>query len=208
MGEGTYFHSGLLAIRAAVAAGVTITYKLLFNDAVAMTGGQPVDGSLTVPQMTCQLAAEGVGRIVVVADEPGKYGSAPGFAAGVAVKPRESLDAVQRELRVLPGVTVLIYDQVCATEKRRRRKRGTLAPARRQAVINEAVCEGCGDCGRQSNCLSLVPVETALGRKRQVDLAYCTQDLSCLAGFCPSFLVPEREPGFLEAELARERAGT
>ncbi len=188
MGEGTYFHSGLLAIRAAVAAGATMTYKILFNDAVAMTGGQPVDGQMTVPQLSRQLRAEGIARIEIVADDPGKYGIGADFAPGIRIRPRSELDQVQRELREVAGVSALIYDQVCATEKRRRRKRGTMERSPTTVVINEAVCEGCGDCGSASNCLSLVPVETELGRKRQVDQASCNQDTTCLKGFCPSFV--------------------
>ena len=194
MGDGTYFHSGLLAIRASVAAGVAITYKILYNDAVAMTGGQPVDGPLTVPRMTRQLAAEGVARIVVIADDPAKYAAAAAadrLAPGVPVLPRERLEAVQCELRELPGTTVLIYGQVCATEARRRRKRGTMAPPARQVVIHEALCEGCGDCGIKSNCLAIVPVASADGRKRAIDAFTCNADLSCLAGECPALLSVE-----------------
>ena len=188
MGDGTYYHSGLLAIRAAVAAGVHITYKILYNDAVAMTGGQPVDGPLTVPRITQQLAAEGVARIVVVSEEPGRYAE---LAAGVAVHPRDELDAVQRALRAVPGVSVLVFDQTCAAEKRRRRKRGTLPAAPRRVFINELVCEGCGDCSVKSNCLSVVPVETEYGRKFQIDQASCNVDESCLAGLCPSLVTVE-----------------
>jgi indolepyruvate ferredoxin oxidoreductase len=191
MGDGTYFHSGLLAIRAAVAAGVNITYKLLFNDAVAMTGGQPLDGTLTVPQLTRQVHAEGVQRIVVLADDPGKYPDDAVFAPGVKVLPRERLDATQRELRAVPGVTVLVYDQTCATEGRRRRKRGVLPAATRQVFINEAVCEGCGDCGLKSNCLSVVPVATEFGQKRMIDTFTCNLDLSCLEGCCPALVTVE-----------------
>ncbi|GMV46877.1 MAG: pyruvate ferredoxin/flavodoxin oxidoreductase [Pseudomonadota bacterium] len=188
MGDGTYYHSGLLAIRAAVAAGVHITYKILYNDAVAMTGGQPVDGPLTVPRITQQLAAEGVARIVVVSEEPGRYAE---LAAGVAVHPRDELDAVQRALRTVPGVSVLVFDQTCAAEKRRRRKRGTLPAAARRVFINELVCEGCGDCSVKSNCLSVVPVETEYGRKFRIDQASCNVDESCLAGLCPSLVTVE-----------------
>ncbi len=200
MGDGTYFHSGLLAIRAAVAARVNITYKLLYNDAVAMTGGQPVDGPLTVPQLTRQLEAEGVARIVVLADDPGKYPRDAAFAPGVQVLPRERLDAVQRELRAVPGVTVLVYDQVCATEARRRRKRGEMPALQRHVFINEAVCEGCGDCSVKSNCLSVVPVETEFGTKRAIDPYSCNADLSCLEGECPALVsvegaVPRRAAG-------------
>src|SRR6202022_102312 len=151
LGDGTYSHSGLLAIRAASAAGVNITYKILYNDAVAMTGGQPVEGQLSVPQITRQVEAEGAKRIVVVTDEPHKYPANAGFARGV------ELDAVQRELRELPGLTVLVYDQTCAAEKRRRRKRGLYPDPQRRVFINEAVCEGCGDCSVASNCVSVRP---------------------------------------------------
>jgi indolepyruvate ferredoxin oxidoreductase len=188
LGDGTYYHSGILAIRAALAAGVTITYKLLYNDAVAMTGGQPIDGLITVPQITRQLAAEGVKRIVVVTDEPAKYPSDAGFAADVAVFHREKLDEVQRELRATPGVSVLVYDQTCAAEKRRRRKRHEFPDPPKRAFINEQVCEGCGDCSRTSNCLSVVPVETEFGRKRAIDQSSCNKDFSCVEGFCPSFV--------------------
>ncbi len=191
IGDGTYYHSGILAIRQAVAANVPITYKVLFNDAVAMTGGQPVDGQMTVPQITQQLAAEGVGRIVVVSDEPEKYPIGAPFAHGVTVEHRDELDRVQRELREIPGVTALVYDQTCATEKRRRRKRGTMIDPPRRVVINESVCEGCGDCGVQSNCVSLLPVETEFGRKRQIDQSSCNKDMSCVRGFCPSFVTVE-----------------
>jgi indolepyruvate ferredoxin oxidoreductase len=188
IGDGTYYHSGSLAIRAAVAAGVNITYKLLYNDAVAMTGGQPVDGPLDVLSLTRQLDAEGVKKIVVVTDEPEKYPTAGGFAPGVTVRHRDDLDAVQRELREVPWVSVMVYDQTCAAEKRRRRKRGLMEDPPKRVVINEAVCEGCGDCGTQSNCLSVVPVETELGRKRAIDQSTCNKDFSCLKGFCPSFV--------------------
>ncbi|MBI1777438.1 MAG: indolepyruvate ferredoxin oxidoreductase family protein [Proteobacteria bacterium] len=191
LGDGTYNHSGILAIRAAVAAKVNITYKLLFNDAVAMTGGQPADNGFTVPQITRQLAAEGVGPIVVVTDEPEKYPTGASFAAGVTVRHRDDLDQVQRDLRVLPGVTALVYDQTCAAEKRRRRKRGQFPDPDRRVVINELVCEGCGDCGVQSNCVSIVPVETEFGRKRAIDQSSCNKDYSCLKGFCPSFVTVE-----------------
>jgi indolepyruvate ferredoxin oxidoreductase len=191
MGDGTYYHSGLLAIRAAVAANVNITYKILYNDAVAMTGGQPVDGPITVPQITRQLAAEGVGRIVVLAEEPRHYPNDAGFAPGVQVRAREDLDAVQRELRETTGVTALIYDQTCAAEKRRRRKRGTFPDPATRVYINELVCEGCGDCSAKSNCLSVVPVETEFGRKRAIDQFSCNKDYSCVAGFCPSIVTVE-----------------
>jgi indolepyruvate ferredoxin oxidoreductase len=188
LGDGTYTHSAVLAIRAAVAAKVNITYKLLFNDAVAMTGGQPIDGGLTVPTLTRQLAAEGVGRIVVVTDEPDKYPSSVEFAAGATVRPRGQLDAVQRELREVPGVTAIVYDQTCAAEKRRRRKRGRFPDPAKRVFINDLVCEGCGDCSETSNCLSVVPVETEFGRKRAIDQSSCNKDYSCVEGFCPSFV--------------------
>ena len=191
LGDGTYFHSGLLAIRQAVAAKLSITYKLLYNDAVAMTGGQPVDGSLSVPQVIAQLRAEGVERIVVVTDEPERYEHAPLADRDVPVFGRERLDRVQRDLRSETGVSVLIYEQTCATEKQRRRKRGEMPAAPVRAVINEDVCEGCGECGVASNCTAIVPVETALGRKRAIDQTRCTQDLSCVTGFCPSFVTVE-----------------
>ena len=191
LGDGTYFHSGLLAIRQAIAAKVPITYKILYNDAVAMTGGQPVDGNLSVARLTRQLDAEGVTRTVIVTNDPAKYAEVTDLAPNVPVRHRDELDVVQRELREEPGVTVLIYDQMCATEARRRKKRGKLPPTGRRVFINEAVCEGCGDCSVQSNCLSVVPVETAFGTKRQIDQSSCNQDFSCVNGFCPSFVSVE-----------------
>jgi indolepyruvate ferredoxin oxidoreductase len=198
LGDGTYFHSGVLAIRAAVAAKVNITYKILYNDAVAMTGGQMVDGPLDPGKISRQLAAEGVNPIIVVTDEPEKYPTDYPWAEGVTVRHRLDLMDVQRELREMPGVSAMIYDQTCASEKRRRRKasaHGALAgeypdPAKR-AVINEAVCEGCGDCSKQSNCLSVEPLETELGRKRQINQSSCNKDFSCVTGFCPSFVTVE-----------------
>ncbi len=187
LGDGTYFHSGLLAIRAAVAAGVNITYKLLYNDAVAMTGGQPVEGHTGVATISRQLADEGVKRIAVVSDDPGKYGAA-GFAPGVTIHHRDELDAVQRTLREVPGVTALIYDQTCAAELRRRRKRGTAPDRDERVFIASDICEGCGDCGVQSNCVSLQPLETPLGRKRTVNQSSCNKDYSCLKGFCPALI--------------------
>jgi indolepyruvate ferredoxin oxidoreductase len=191
IGDGTYYHSGLLAIRAAIAAGVNITFKILYNDAVAMTGGQSVDGPLSVPQITREVAAEGACQVVVVTDEPDKYPLNAGFAPGTTIRHRDELDAVQRELRAIPGTTVLVYDQTCAAEKRRRRKRGQMADPPRRVVINEMVCEGCGDCGLASNCVAIVPVETEFGRKRQIDQSACNKDYSCLKGFCPSFVTVE-----------------
>jgi len=188
LGDGTYYHSGLMAIRAAVAREVGITYKILYNDAVAMTGGQPLDGPLDVPQITRQLAAEGVRRIVVLADDIDKYSDRNAFAPGVEVLPREELERMQRELRDTPGVTALIYDQTCAAEKRRRRKRGGFSDPDRRIFINQLVCEGCGDCGAKSNCLSVVPVDTEFGRKRSIDQSSCNKDYSCATGFCPSFV--------------------
>jgi indolepyruvate ferredoxin oxidoreductase len=191
LGDGTFYHSGSLAVRQSIAAGANVTYKILYNDAVAMTGGQPVDGILTVPQMTRVLEAEGAKQIVVVTDDPAKYNGALALAPGVTVRHRDELDAVQRALREVPGCTVLIYDQTCATEKRRRRKRGKLVDPAKRVVINELVCEGCGDCSVQSNCLSVEPVETEFGRKRQINQNSCNKDYSCTKGFCPSFVTVE-----------------
>jgi len=190
LGDGTYYHSGLLAIRAAVAAGVNITYKILYNDAVAMTGGQPVDGPISPQDIARQVAAEGVTRIVVVSDEPDKYPSGY-FDSGIAVHGRAELDRVQRELRDVEGTTILLYDQTCAAEKRRRRKRGKFPDPAKRVVINELVCEGCGDCGVKSNCVSVAPVETEFGRKRTIDQSSCNKDYSCVNGFCPSFVTVE-----------------
>ncbi|MGK4360978.1 indolepyruvate ferredoxin oxidoreductase family protein [Ectopseudomonas chengduensis] len=188
LGDGTYFHSGHLALRAAVAAGVNITYKILYNDAVAMTGGQPIDGELRIDQLSQQVHAEGVKRIALVSDEPDKYPTRATFAPGVTFHHRRELDAVQRELREVKGCSVILYDQTCATEKRRRRKRGKLVDPAKRAFINPAVCEGCGDCSVKSNCLSVLPLETELGRKREIDQSACNKDFSCLEGFCPSFV--------------------
>ncbi|MCF8151287.1 MAG: indolepyruvate ferredoxin oxidoreductase family protein [Burkholderiaceae bacterium] len=189
LGDGTYFHSGILAIRQAIAAKANITYKILFNDAVAMTGGQPPDGSISVAQMARQVEAEGARRVVIVSDYPEKYvGQESDFPKGTRFHHRSELDPVQRTLREVEGVTVLIYEQVCATEKRRRRKKGTVPLATRRVFINAEVCEGCGDCGNKSNCLSVLPLETPLGRKRIIDQASCNQDYSCVDGFCPSFV--------------------
>jgi indolepyruvate ferredoxin oxidoreductase len=190
LGEGTYYHSGSMAIRQAIAANANITYKILFNDAVAMTGGQPVDGPVSVHAIAHSVRAEGVARIALVSDEPSHFSLAD-FPAGVTIHPREEMDAVQRELRAIKGVTVLIYQQTCATEKRRRRKRGTIADPARFAVINDLVCEGCGDCSVESNCLSVEPKETPFGRKRKINLSTCNKDFSCLNGFCPSFVTVE-----------------
>ncbi len=188
LGDGTYNHSGTLAIRFALASKANITYKILYNDAVAMTGGQPHEGSLTVDMIARQIRAEGVERIAVVTDEPDKYGSRAQFPADTSFHHRDDLDFVQRELRDIDGVTVLLYDQTCAAEKRRRRKRGTFPDPDKRVFINELVCEGCGDCGVKSNCVSIQPVETEFGRKRKIDQSSCNKDFSCLGGFCPSFV--------------------
>jgi indolepyruvate ferredoxin oxidoreductase len=193
LGDGTYFHSGILAVRQSIAAGVNITYKILYNDAVAMTGGQQVgerpEGH-SVVQIAQSMRAEGASKIVVVTDEPDKYNGVR-LADGVQVLHRDSLDAVQREFRGIKGTTVIIYDQTCATEKRRRRKRGKMVDPAVRVVINEAVCEGCGDCGVQSNCMSVEPLETELGRKRTINQSTCNKDISCVKGFCPSFITVE-----------------
>ncbi|MBU3029470.1 indolepyruvate ferredoxin oxidoreductase family protein [Paracoccus marinaquae] len=190
LGEGTWYHSGSLAIRQAVAARANITYKILYNDAVAMTGGQPVDGPVSVAGIAQACRAEGVVRIALVSDQPKKFDLAD-FPAGTTLHDRAALDTVQRELRDIKGVTVLIYEQTCATEKRRRRKRGRIEDPPKFAFINELVCEGCGDCSIESNCLSVEPVETPLGRKRRINLSSCNKDFSCLNGFCPSFVTIE-----------------
>ena len=188
IGDGTYNHSGYLAIRAAIASGVTMTYKILFNDAVAMTGGQANDGGLTVPQIAQQVAAEGARRVVVVTDEPWKYPKDTEWPKGLTIHHRDELDAAQRELATVPGVSVLIYDQTCAAEKRRRRKRGAFPDPDKRVVINDLVCEGCGDCGQKSNCVSVQPLMTEWGRKRTIDQSSCNKDYSCVKGFCPSFV--------------------
>ncbi len=202
IGDGTYYHSGLMAIRAAIASKINITYKILYNDAVAMTGGQAVDGQLSVPQISRQVAAEGAVAVVVVTDEPEKYPLSAGFAPGVTVRHRDELDQVQREMRPIEGTSVLIYDQTCAAEKRRRRKRGQMIDPPKRVVINDAVCEGCGDCGIASNCVSILPLETEFGRKRQIDQSSCNKDFSCLKGFCPSFVTIEN------ASLAKNETAT
>jgi indolepyruvate ferredoxin oxidoreductase len=188
LGDGTYNHSGYLAIRAAIASNTNITYKILFNDAVAMTGGQPNDGGLTVPQVARQVAAEGAKRVVVVTDEPHKYPRGTEWPPGLTIHHRDELNMVQKELAATAGVTVLIYDQTCAAEKRRRRKRHTYPDPDKRVIINELVCEGCGDCGVQSNCVSVQPLETEWGRKRTIDQSSCNKDFSCVRGFCPSFV--------------------
>ena len=196
IGDGTYFHSGILAIRQSIAAGVNITYKILYNDAVAMTGGQPIGErpeGLSVIQIAQNMRAEGAVKITVVTDEPEKYAQARqhGLPEGIDVQHRDRLDAVQREFREIAGTTVIIYDQTCATEKRRRRKRGTMVDPAVRVIINEAVCEGCGDCSVQSNCLSVEPLDTEFGRKRRINQSTCNKDISCVKGFCPSFVTVE-----------------
>ncbi|MGG5818465.1 indolepyruvate ferredoxin oxidoreductase family protein [Falsiroseomonas sp. HW251] len=188
VGDGTWMHSGSLALRAAVAAGQNITFKLLVNSAVAMTGGQPVEGHPTVPRIAAQVRAEGVQRIAIVSDDPERHEDDPEMPRGVTFHHRSALDAVQQELRGFPGVTALIYDQECATERRRKRKRGKAAQAERRAVINPRVCEDCGECSRVSNCIAVEPLATEFGRKRRIDQSACNQDLSCVTAFCPSFV--------------------
>ena len=188
LGDGTYNHSGVLAIRWAVDSKTNITYKILFNDAVAMTGGQKHEGGLTVDMIARQVAAEGVKKIALVTDEPYKYPSGMHWPANMTIHPREELDSVQRDLAAIEGVTVLLYDQTCAAEKRRRRKRGTFPDPDQRVIINELVCEGCGDCGVKSNCVSVQPLETEFGRKRAIDQSSCNKDFSCVNGFCPSFV--------------------
>ncbi|HHZ86653.1 MAG TPA: indolepyruvate ferredoxin oxidoreductase family protein, partial [Candidatus Lambdaproteobacteria bacterium] len=188
IGDGTYFHSGTMAIRAAVSSGINITYKILFNDAVAMTGGQGFDGPMTVQSIIQQMYAEGAKRVDVVSDEPEKFTQSSGIPANVKVYDRKDLDILQRELREIEGVTVLIYEQVCAAEKRRRRKRGLIPDPPRRIYINDDVCEGCGDCGLKSNCVAVLPLETQFGRKRVIDQSACNKDYSCVNGLCPSFV--------------------
>lgn len=210
LGDGTYFHSGILAIRQSIASGVNITYKILYNDAVAMTGGQQIGErpeGLSVIQIAQNMRAEGAARITIVTDEPEKYDHARehGLPEGIEIQHRDKLDAVQREFREIPGTTVIIYDQTCATEKRRRRKRGTMQDPAKRVFINELVCEGCGDCSVQSNCLSVEPLETEFGRKRTINQSTCNKDYSCLKGFCPSFITVE---GGTLKKKAKEKAGT
>ncbi|MFT4249494.1 MAG: indolepyruvate ferredoxin oxidoreductase family protein, partial [Pseudomonas sp.] len=189
LGDGTYFHSGTLAIRQSIATGVNITYKILYNDAVAMTGGQPVDGTLSVPDIARQMRAEGVHTIVLVSDDIARWTRRRElFPSEVEFHDRAELDAVQKRLREVKGVSILIYDQTCATEKRRRRKRGKLPDPARRAVVNSLVCEGCGDCGEKSFCVSVLPKQTEFGRKREIDQSNCNKDFSCVSGFCPSFV--------------------
>jgi indolepyruvate ferredoxin oxidoreductase len=191
MGDGTYNHSGLMAIRAAVAAGVTMTFKILYNDAVAMTGGQANEGELSPQIIARQVRSMGVDRIAVISDEPEKYSGDNGLPPQTSLHHRDDIMVVQKEMMKLHGVSVLIYDQTCAAEKRRRRKRGAYPDPNRRVFINERVCEGCGDCGVKSNCVAVQAVETAFGRKRQIDQSVCNKDYSCLKGFCPSFVTVE-----------------
>ncbi|WP_433195149.1 indolepyruvate ferredoxin oxidoreductase family protein [Nocardia sp. CA-107356] len=203
IGDGTYFHSGQLAVQACIAAGVNITYKLLYNDVVAMTGAQDAEGALAVPMLTHKLTTEGVRQIIICADEPKKYRKRD-LAARTLLWHRDRLDEAQRTLREIPGVTVLIYDQHCAADARRKRKRGTLPVRRTRVVINEAVCEGCGDCGVKSNCLSVQPVDTEFGRKTRIDQTSCNTDYSCMDGDCPSFVTVELP----DPAKAEKRKGT
>ena len=197
LGDGTYSHSGSLAIRAAVTSDANMTYKILYNDAVAMTGGQTVESGQTPAQIAQQVEAEGVETIVIVTEDPTRYANVKDLPRRVKIFDREELDEVQVMLRATPGVSVMIYDQICATEKRRRSKRGLRAPDRTRVVINTEVCEGCGDCSIKSNCLSVEPVETELGRKRRINQSTCNTDLSCLRGFCPSFVtIQDGEPAW------------
>ncbi len=188
LGDGTYFHSGSLAIRQAIAAKVNITYKILYNDAVAMTGGQPVDGTLTVPGIAHQVRSEGVQTIIVMSDDIEKWSDRSLFPSGIEFVDRAEIEAVQKRLRDVPGASVLIYDQTCATEKRRRRKRGKMPDPAKRIFINSLVCEGCGDCGEKSFCVAVLPKETEFGRKREIDQSNCNKDFSCVSGFCPSFV--------------------
>jgi len=208
LGDGTFYHSGSLAIRQAFAAGTNITFKILFNDAVAMTGGQPVDGPISVSRVAHSVRAEGIERIALVTDEPETFDISD-FPSRTTISHRRDMDAIQRELRKISGVSILIYAQTCATEKRRRRKRGKLPMPTKSVVINDLVCEGCGDCSVESNCLSVVPKETPLGRKRQIDQNNCNKDFSCVNGFCPSFVtidnVANVTPQFNVVDLPTEK---
>ncbi|MDV6228037.1 indolepyruvate ferredoxin oxidoreductase family protein [Nitratireductor aquimarinus] len=206
LGEGTWYHSGSMAVRQAIAAKANITFKILYNDAVAMTGGQPVDGPVSVQAIAHASRAEGVERIALVSDHPDKF--QPGeLPAGTTIHHRRELDAVQRELREVKGVSILIYEQTCATEKRRRRKRGQMEDPKKFVVINDLVCEGCGDCSVESNCLSVEPLETEFGTKRKINQSSCNKDFSCVNGFCPSFVTVEgatrKKRSGMELDLTR-----
>ncbi|OCQ52001.1 2-oxoacid ferredoxin oxidoreductase [Photorhabdus australis subsp. thailandensis] len=205
MGDGTFFHSGYLAIRQAIAAKTNITYKILYNDAVAMTGGQPLDGSLNVEQVATLVCSEGAKEVVIVAKEPERYKAKGRLPAQVKVYHRDQLNEVQLRLRAIPGVTVLIYDQVCAAEDRRRRKRHPVPAKKTYITINELVCEGCGDCQIQSNCLSVIPVDTEFGAKRAIDSESCNTDLSCLKGFCPSFVTVTGKPRLVNMDKTKRQ---
>ena len=205
LGDGTYYHSGILGIRAAIQAGVNITYKILYNDAVAMTGGQPHDGPLSVDQIVRQVIGEGAKKVAVVSDDPEKFRGDPGIPGGVPIYHRDDLDEVQKDMRSIEGTTVIVYEQTCAAEKRRRRKRNEFPDPPKRAFINAAVCEGCGDCSVQANCLSIQPLETDFGRKRVIDQSSCNKDYSCVKGFCPSFVTVHG--GQLRRPSAVELAG-
>ena len=195
LGDGTYYHSGLLAIRAAIASGANITYKILYNDAVAMTGGQPIDGPISVGQIAQQVTAEGARKVVIVSDDPDKHKSDSTIPSGIEIRHRDDLIPVQEGLREVEGCSILIYEQTCAAEKRRRRKRGEFPNPPKRMFINQEVCEGCGDCSEASTCVSIQPVETAMGTKRRIDQSSCNKDYSCVKGFCPSFVtVLDAEP--------------
>ena len=204
IGDGTLFHSGSLAIRQAVSAGANVTFKVLYNHVVAMTGGQDAAGEMGVPALTRLLEAEGVKAIVVVTNDVDQYSSRDVFAKGARVVDRDELDNVQLQLRDIPGVTALVYDQGCAADLRRQRKRGTVATPTTRVMINEAICEGCGHCGEVSNCMSVHPVETPFGRKTRIHQESCNYDLSCLGGNCPAFVTVEIDPN---DRVAKVRSG-
>ena len=201
MGDGTYIHSGILSIRHAVAAKTKMTFKILYNDAVALTGGQALDGLPTVAQMSRQLEAEGVKEIAIITDEPHKYHSSENFSKNSKVYDRKEIISVQINLSEINDTTAIIYDQTCAAEKRRRRKKGILPEPKKKIFINENVCEGCGDCGIQSNCVSITPVETEYGRKRQIDQSNCNKDYTCVDGFCPSFVSVEGDVSLKKTKI-------
>ena len=203
LGDGTYYHSGILAIRGALSAGVNVTYKILANNAVAMTGGQPVEGDVSAQAIAQQMVAEGVKTIAVVSDEPDKYGRNPGFPSGIPVLDRSKLLEVQEKFRDTPGVSMIIYDQACAAEQRRLRKRHKIVDPPKRLIINELVCEGCGDCNTVSNCIAIEPIDTEFGRKRQINQSACNKDYSCLGGYCPSFVTVHGG----ELRTATKRAG-